>query len=90
MHNVIFIYLIFLKSLLLFFYCLYCLLYLLNFTMSFFFILNVVAVKVAGKMQKAVTEKRGEIDSLQSKLRWLEECLEAALKVLQRRKYYGE
>ncbi len=39
------------------------------------------AVKVAGKMQKVVTEKRGQIDSLQSKIRWLEECLETSVKV---------
>ncbi len=32
-------------------------------------------------MQKVVTEKRGQIDSLQSKIRWLEECLEASVKV---------
>ena len=37
-------------------------------------------MKVAGKMQKEVTEKRGQIDSLQTRLRWLEECLDAALK----------
>ncbi|KAI0219294.1 hypothetical protein LSAT2_029128 [Lamellibrachia satsuma] len=29
-------------------------------------------------MQKAVTEKRSEIDSLHSKIHWLEECMEAA------------
>ena len=39
------------------------------------------AVKVADKMQRTVTEKRGEIDSLQSRLRWLEECMETANKV---------
>ena len=42
---------------------------------------NVSAVKVAGKMQKEVTEKRSEIDSLHSKIHWLEECMEAAAKV---------
>ena len=38
-------------------------------------------MKVAGKMQKEVTEKRSEIDSLHSKIHWLEECMEAAAKV---------
>ncbi|XP_023930948.1 coiled-coil domain-containing protein 158-like, partial [Lingula anatina] len=38
------------------------------------------AVKYADKMQKEVTAKRGEIDSLRSKVHWLEECLDAALK----------
>jgi len=32
-------------------------------------------------MQKEVTEKRSEIDSLNSKIHWLEECMEAAGKV---------
>ena len=41
----------------------------------------VAAVRFAGDMQKAVTVKRGEIDMLQTKIRWLEECLDAALKV---------
>ena len=36
---------------------------------------------MAGKMQKEVTEKRSEIDSLHSKIHWLEECMEAAAKV---------
>ena len=39
------------------------------------------AVKVAGKMQKEVTEKRGQIDSLYSKIRWLEDKLEHHRKV---------
>lgn len=39
------------------------------------------AIRVAGKMQKEVTEKRGTIDSLQTRINWLEECLEVALKV---------
>nr|XP_006821405.1 PREDICTED: coiled-coil domain-containing protein 158-like [Saccoglossus kowalevskii] len=38
------------------------------------------AVKVAETMQKQVTAKRGQIDSLQTKLRWMEECLETTLK----------
>ena len=37
------------------------------------------AVMVAGKMQKEMTAKRGELDSLQTKMHWLEECLDAAL-----------
>ena len=40
-----------------------------------------IAVKVAGKMQKEVTDKRGQIDTLQTRIRWLEECLDAAIKV---------
>ncbi|XP_077984796.1 uncharacterized protein LOC144439383 [Glandiceps talaboti] len=38
------------------------------------------AVKVAESMQREVTAKRGEIDKLQSKLHWLEERLDAAIK----------
>ncbi|CAD5114781.1 DgyrCDS3824 [Dimorphilus gyrociliatus] len=34
------------------------------------------AVKVAGKVQKEVTEKRREIDSLNSRIRWFEDCFE--------------
>ena len=41
-----------------------------------------VAVRVAESMQKKVTAKRGEIDTLQIKIHWLEERLDAALKVL--------
>ncbi|XP_072040848.1 uncharacterized protein [Amphiura filiformis] len=41
---------------------------------------DVKAVRVAESMQKKVTAKRGEIDSLQSKIHWLEECLDAAHK----------
>ena len=37
------------------------------------------AVMVAGKMQKEMTAKRGQLDSLQTKMHWLEECLDAAL-----------
>ena len=39
------------------------------------------AVKVAGKMQKEVTEKRSQIDTLNTKVRWLEESLDNILKV---------
>lgn len=39
------------------------------------------AVKVAGKMQKEVTEKRSQIDSLNSKMSWLQESLDSAVKV---------
>lgn len=39
------------------------------------------AVVVAGEMQRQVTAKRGQLDSLQTKIRWLEECLDAALRV---------
>ena len=39
------------------------------------------AVKVAGKMQKEVTEKRSHIDTLNTKVRWLEESLDNILKV---------
>ena len=40
-----------------------------------------VAVVVAGEMQREVTAKRGQLDSLQTKIHWLEECLDAALRV---------
>ena len=36
----------------------------------------IVAVRVAGRMQKEVTMKRGQIDTLNSKLLWLEETLQ--------------
>jgi hypothetical protein len=39
------------------------------------------AIKVAGKMQKEVTAKRGQVDALHSKVYWLEECLESSNKV---------
>ena len=39
------------------------------------------AVVVAGEMQREVTAKRGQLDSLQTKINWLEECLDAALRV---------
>ena len=38
------------------------------------------AIKVAGKMQKEVTQKRSQIDFLQSQVSWLEECLETAVR----------
>ena len=38
-------------------------------------------MRFAGDMQKEVTVKRGEIDALQTKIHWLEECLDAALRV---------
>ncbi|XP_064637292.1 coiled-coil domain-containing protein 158-like [Lineus longissimus] len=38
------------------------------------------AIKVAGKMQKEVTAKRGQVDALHSKIYWLEECLESSNK----------
>ena len=44
--------------------------------------LLVAAVKAAGKMQKEVTEKRGQIDSLQTELRWLQDCYDAVLLVV--------
>ena len=36
--------------------------------------LVLTAVRVAGRMQKEVTMKRGQIDTLNSKLMWLEEA----------------
>jgi hypothetical protein len=51
------------------------------FSSNYFYGFLFIAVKVAGKMQRAVTEKRGEIDSLQSKIRWLEDSLEVSKKV---------
>ena len=36
----------------------------------------IAAVRVAGRMQKEVTMKRGQIDTLNSKLLWLEETLQ--------------
>ena len=38
--------------------------------------LVLTAVRVAGRMQKEVTMKRGQIDTLNSKLMWLEEVLQ--------------
>ncbi|XP_074651409.1 coiled-coil domain-containing protein 158-like isoform X2 [Tubulanus polymorphus] len=38
------------------------------------------AMKAAGKMQKEVTAKRGQLDSLHSKIYWLEECIESLKK----------
>ena len=38
------------------------------------------AMKVAGKIQKEVTQKRSQIDFLQSQVSWLEECLETAIR----------
>ena len=44
-------------------------------------VVKLTAVRFAGDMQKEVTVKRGEIDALQTKIHWLEECLDAALRV---------
>jgi hypothetical protein len=41
----------------------------------------VAVVKAAGKMQKEVTEKRSEIDTVMGQIRMLEEKLEAANRV---------
>jgi hypothetical protein len=48
---------------------------------------SLTAVEVAGKMQRQVTEKRSQIDTLQTKIHWLEECMDAAVKVKNRLKY---
>lgn len=39
------------------------------------------AVKVADKMQKEVTLKRNEIDSLKTKMRWYEDKLDSLSRV---------
>ena len=39
------------------------------------------AVKVADKMQKEVTSKRSEVDSLRTKVRWQEDKLETIARV---------
>lgn len=44
-------------------------------------ILYISAVKVADKMQKEVTLKRSEIDSLKTKVRWLEDKLDSLTRV---------
>ena len=41
-----------------------------------------LAVKVADKMQKEVTAKRSLVDTLQSKVRWLEDQIDTLIKVL--------
>ena len=46
-----------------------------------FFNLTIVAVEVATKLQQEVTEKRNQIDSLASRIHWLEDSLNATLKV---------
>ena len=40
-----------------------------------------IAVKVADKMQKEVTAKRSLVDTLQSKVRWLEDQIDTLIKV---------
>ena len=45
------------------------------------FMLFYVAVKVADKMQKEVTAKRSLVDTLQSKVRWLEDQIDTLIKV---------
>ena len=40
------------------------------------------AVKVAESMQQQVTAKRSEIDTLQSDIHWLKECLDITRKVM--------
>lgn len=45
------------------------------------YLMCVVAVKVADKMQKELTGKRSEVDTLRSKTRWLEDKLESVQRV---------
>lgn len=49
--------------------------------MTIFFINLYIAVKVADKMQKEVTLKRNEIDSLKTKMRWYEDKLDSLSRV---------
>lgn len=49
--------------------------------MTILFINLYIAVKVADKMQKEVTLKRNEIDSLKTKMRWYEDKLDSLSRV---------